>query len=117
MLKARSIAVFQSFNPLSELTLTMLIETSNDKEKIIIPATAFICIAPLEMPLTSPESSQIINTRIREAMIDTKTEVAKFIPLTETTTNIAAVVKVAAFRPTMPSFSSMSMMMKPITVP
>ncbi len=42
MLKARSIAVFQSFNPLSELTLTMLIETSNDKEKIIIPATAFI---------------------------------------------------------------------------
>ena len=117
MPKARSIAVFQSFKPSSEITLTLLIDASKDMEKVTIPSTAFILIANLEMPLTKATSSQIIKVKIEREIVDTKIKFAKFIPLTETATNIAAVVKVAAFRPTMPSFSSMSMMMKPIKVP
>ena len=117
MPKARSIAVFQSFKPSSEITLTLLIDASKDMEKVTIPTTAFILVASLEMPLTKATSSQIIKVVIERAIVDTKIRFAKFIPLTETTTNIAAVVKVAALRPTMPSFSSMSMMIKPIRVP
>ncbi len=117
ILKARSIAVFQSFKPLSELTLTMLIEASNDMEKVIIPITAFIFCAPLEIPPTSVASSQIINIMIREATVDTKIAFAKLTPLTETKTNIAAVIRVAPLNPVMPSFSSISIMMKPITEP
>ena len=64
-------------------------------EKVIIPITAFIFCPPLDIPLTSVASSQIINIMIREATVDTKIGFAKFIPLTETKTNIAAVVRVA----------------------
>ena len=92
-------------------------DASKDIEKITIPATAFILAATLEMPLTRATSSQRIRITIERAIIDTKIGFAKFIPLTETKTNIAAVVKVAPLRPLIPSFSSMSMMMKPITVP
>ena len=92
-------------------------EASNDMEKVTIPITAFIFCAPLDIPLTSVASSQIINIMIREATVDTKIGFAKFIPLTETKTNIAAVVRVAPLRPVMPSFSSISIMMKPITEP
>ena len=61
---------------------------------------------------------EVLNTVLIDTdFVDTKIRFAKFIPLTETKTNIAAVVKVAALRPTMPSFSSMSIMMKPIRVP
>ena len=117
ILKARSIAVFQSFKPLSELTLTMLMEASNDMEKVTIPITAFIFCAPLEIPPTSVASSQIISIMIREATVNTKIGFAKFIPLTETKTNIAAVVRVAPLSPVKPSFSSISIIMKPIKEP
>ena len=117
MPKARSIAVFQSFKPSSEITLTLLIDASKDIEKVIIPSTAFILLASLEIPLTKPINSQIIRDKIKREIVGTKIRFAKFIPVTETTTNIAAVVKVAALRPTMPSFSSMSMMIKPIRAP
>ena len=65
MLKARSIAVFQSFNPSSELTLTLVIDPSKDREKVTIPNTAFALVAPLEMPLTKAISSQIIKPNIK----------------------------------------------------
>ena len=52
MPKARSIAVFQSFKPFSEVTLTLLIDASKDMEKVKIAKTAFILVAPLEMPVT-----------------------------------------------------------------
>ena len=117
MLKARSIAVFQSFNPSSELTLTLVIDASKDREKVTIPNTAFALVAPLEMPLTKAISSQIIKPNIKKIIVDTKIIFTKFIPLTETIINIAAVDKVAAFKPTMPSFSSISMMIKPIRLP
>ena len=92
-------------------------EASNDMEKVIIPITAFIFCAPLDIPMTSATSSQVINIIIREATVNTKIALAKFIPLTETKTNIAAVVKVAPLSPVMPSFSSISIMMKPIKDP
>ena len=117
ILKARSMAVFQSFKPCSELTLTMLMDASKDIEKITIPTTAFILAATLEMPLTRATSSQRIRIKIERAIIDTKIGFAKFIPLTETKTNIAAVVKAATLRPLIPSFSSISIMIKPIILP
>ena len=117
MPKARSIAVFQSFKPFSEVTLTLLIDASKDKEKVTIPNTAFILVAPLEMPLTRVISSQIIKLNIKKPIVDTKIRFAKFIPLTEIMINIAAVDKVAAFKPTMPSFSSISIIIKPIRLP
>ena len=117
MPKARSIAIFQSFKPFAEVTLTLLMDASKDKEKVTIPNTAFILVAPLEMPLTSVISSQTIKLNIKKLIVDTKIRFAKFIPLIETMINIAAVVKVAAFRPTMPSFSSISIMIKPIMLP
>ena len=92
-------------------------EASNDIEKTTIPATAFIFRAPLDMPLISAASSQIINIKIKSATVNKKARFAKFIQLTETKINIAAVVKVAPLSPVMPSFSSMSIMMKPIIEP
>ena len=117
MPKARSIAVFQSFKPFSEVTLTLLMDASKDKEKVTIPNTAFILVAPLEMTLTREISSQIIKPNIKKIIVETEIIFTKFIPLAETMINIAAVDKVAAFRPTMPSFSSISMMIKPIRLP
>ena len=69
------------------------------------------------MPLMSATSSQKINIKIKKITVDTKIKFAKFIPLTEAKINIAAVVKVAPLRPVIPSFSSISMMMKPIRDP
>ena len=117
MPKARSIAVFQSFKPFSEVTLTLLIDASKDMEKVTIAKTAFILVAPLEMPVTRVISSQTIKLNIKKLIVDTKIGFAKFIPLTTTMINIAAVDKVEAIRPTMPSFSSISMMIKPIRLP
>ena len=117
MPKARSIAVFQSFKPFSEVTLTLLIDASKDMEKVTIAKTAFILVAPLEMPVTRVISSQTIKLNIKKLIVDMKIGFAKFIPLTETMINIAAVDKVEAIRPTMPSFSSISIMMKPIMLP
>ena len=72
MPKARSIAVFQSFNHSSELTLTLVIDASKDREKVTIPNTAFALVAPLEMPLTKAISSQIIKPNIKKIIVDTK---------------------------------------------
>jgi hypothetical protein len=117
MPKARSIAVFQSLRPFSEVTLTLLIDASNDMEKVKIAKNAFILVATLEMSVTRLMSSQTIKLNIKKLIVDTKIGFAKFIPLTETMINIAAVDKVEAIRPIMPSFSSISIMMKPIMLP
>ena len=61
MPKARSIAVFQSFKPFSEATLTLLIDASKDMEKVTIAKTAFILVAPLEMPVTRVISLSLIH--------------------------------------------------------
>ena len=69
------------------------------------------------MPLISAISSQKINIKIKKITIETKIRFAKFIPLIEVKINIAAVVKVAPLRPVIPSFSSISMIIKPIKDP
>jgi len=117
MLKAREIAVSQSFRPWSALTLTELIETNKDIEKITIPAMAFILLVPREIFLNMEKNSAKIKMRIKATTINTKIGFAKLIPVITATINIAAVVKVAPLRPVMPSFSSMSMTIKPITEP
>ena len=49
MLKAKKMAVSQSFIPCSALTSTELIEASKDIEKIMTPAMAFFLLAPRDV--------------------------------------------------------------------
>ena len=78
---------------------------------------AFFLAYPREIFLNIEKNSAKSRIKIKAVTIVIKIGFAKLIPVTATTINIAALVKVASFRPVMPSFSSMSITIKPITKP